>query len=591
MQTLGNPEHIQSSRKRSESSFLFQKPFFFPFFLLSMASKTHPLSLRLGLHQKHESLWTGKEGFGSLLAQDRGLRFQIEAYLKALQCIPGPSIIRRGSNGVRIDTLYTKNTLFEDTRPKNRRKNRERGRLPRQNKASNQIHSQGFSFSAQRIKTFWAHTLFRRSQEGSLLAHVGRSHRELATLLLFGQGSVQDHRSLQSLQSSSSLISRVRILSALSCLADAEQGRMSLGYRATQTALHPALADRKESKLRRIVTPSSTLSATHLFGYGKVQKTANLSLSTESFHLQGLLTLGKNLHTPYLQSLKNRFQWIQKHMRTSLQKPLVFHGLKPLENTGLETLSGSTWKGLNPSLSEKTTLLQRTSFFFPPQKESSQNPVRKTKGSGVLGRPFGRLSGGPSLRIFLQGLEAYSGQRVDLRFHKAKDLLAHPDLLSKGIALAFEHRISPRAITGRLGTLYTKTQPSLSQEGFKGQIGSDSLLSNRILGLRLRVSGPLGKQGGGKKQTIVKKFGSTPLSTLSAQIGYSQSLAYTKRGTVGVKVWIHTAPTKNTTEKNPFFKSLESKVDSSLWTSFPSSHFVSHQRIFCRFFFLKRKVF
>ena len=71
---------------------------------------------------------------------------------------------------------------------------------------------------------------------------------------------------------------------------------MSLGYRATQTALHPALADRKEGKLRQL-SRSSTLSATHLFGYGKVQKTANPSLSTESFHLQGLLTLGKNLPT------------------------------------------------------------------------------------------------------------------------------------------------------------------------------------------------------------------------------------------------------------------------------------------------------
>ena len=52
-----------------------------------------------------------KKVLGPFLSKDRGLRFQIEAYLKALQCIQGPSIIRRGSNGVRIDTLYKKHSF------------------------------------------------------------------------------------------------------------------------------------------------------------------------------------------------------------------------------------------------------------------------------------------------------------------------------------------------------------------------------------------------------------------------------------------------------------------------------------------------
>nr|YP_008999853.1 ribosomal protein S3 [Prasinoderma coloniale]AGW52226.1 ribosomal protein S3 [Prasinoderma coloniale] len=541
-----------------------------------MASKTNPTSLRLGLHRGHESLWTTKGSSGALVAQDRGLRLQIEAYLKALQCIPGQIVIRRSAHRLQIDSLYTKNALFEDTRPKSRRKNRERGRLPRQNRAHDQEHAQGFRLAAQRMKAFWAHSLFTGTPSGSVLVHSGRAHRELATLLLLGQQN--QHTSFQA---TSAFYARIRVLSALSCLSDAEQGRMSLGYRATQTALHPALADRKDTRLRRLVTPPSTLSATHLFGYGGVQQAAGSSLSTENLHLQGLLSLakeGKGFGSrAYQQTLQNRFDWIEKHCRTGPSRLISLPEKGTKAKTGLEITFGSRWKGLNPQSTEKTSLLHHTSFFLLTEK-ASPTLVSLEQGSSLSGpfaRSLGRASGGASIRMLTRALEMYTGQRVDLRFHKAKDLLAHPDLLARGIALALEQRVSPRAIGSRLGTLYSRGSTSLSQEGSKPYGGSDVLLSNRLLGLRIRVSGPLGKQGGGKKQTIVKKFGSTPLSTLSAHIGYSQNLAYTKRGVVGVKVWVHTAPSQTVHQTNPFVQTVYPHSVPSTWTSLSTTHFVA----------------
>lgn len=544
-----------------------------------MASKTHPTSLRLGFHKKHESLWTMKGPIGSLVAQDRGLRLQIEGYLKALQCIPGQCVIQRSAYGLQINVLYTKNTLFEDTRPKNRRKNRERSRLPLQNKVQNQIHAQGFSLNGKKMKVFWAHSLFTGTLSQKVLIHSGRFHRELASLLLLTQKTHTKNLQKKTFQTSA-FYARVKILSALSCLSDAEQGRLSLGYRATQTALHPALANRKDSRLRRLVTPPSTLSATHLFGYGKVQQTAGFSLSTESLHLQGLLSLikkGKGFGVQaYHQILSNRLQWIKKHRRPSSSS--FFSPLKKEEKTGLEINFGSTWKGMNPQPTEKTNLLHHTVFFSENQKSMKTSPDQKDqKGSlsGFLTRPLGQVSGGPSLRMLVRALEAYTNQRVDLRFHKAKDLLAHPDLLARGIALALEHRVSFRAIGSRLGTLYARKSLPLSQKTSKVFLkGSDVLLSNRLLGLRVRMSGPLGKQGGGKKQSIVKKFGSTPLSTLGASIGYSQDMAYTKRGVVGVKVWIHTPSFQPSHQENFFGKILSHSMVPFPWTFLPSSHFV-----------------
>lgn len=59
-----------------------------------------------------------------------------------------------------------------------------------------------------------------------------------------------------------------------------------------------------------------------------------------------------------------------------------------------------------------------------------------------------------------------------------------------------------------------------------------------VLGVRISASGRLGKQKKGMAQRQSLSIGKVPLGTFNRKVDYSQGFALTKRGLVGLKVWV-----------------------------------------------------
>lgn len=59
-----------------------------------------------------------------------------------------------------------------------------------------------------------------------------------------------------------------------------------------------------------------------------------------------------------------------------------------------------------------------------------------------------------------------------------------------------------------------------------------------VMGVRITASGRLGKQKKGMAQLQSLSIGKVPLGTFSRKVDYSQGFALTKRGLVGLKVWV-----------------------------------------------------
>lgn len=593
-----------------------------------MASKTNPTSLRLGGVQAHTSNYYSKESLGACISSDQTIMMHIEAFLKALQCLPGPISIQRTPGKITIDVLYAKNPLFEDSRPKNRKKNRMIARLPELNKETNQGCARTFDLQVQNAKLFWAQKAFQtKNTEQCLktsLLLVSRKNRVLLSLLLdksvkedaqptLGSKYSKEKALLQELDSEYKFVSQkfiktftpcvhrfksihssflqsyahLKVMTALGLLGNAEQSRLSLGFRAVQSSLHPQLGLRKSPALLKIVTPSSTLSSTHLFGYVNVAKSGYPSLRKETdFNVVLGSVLVKNKIN------QNRLNWLQKVKHCPEESS--FKSLFPsVLKTGLEGKLGnpSLWKGTGMSSQKKSDSSQSSPKSLPflhetigKKKSSSVHSKIPQLSTGIMESsvhssvstwPLTQAYGGVYSRVFKQGLEHLANQPVDLRFHKAKDLLSHPTLLAQGIAMAFTQRVSPRAILSKVQTMYRKHSEGLHVESEYVWKSEDVLLRGKLKGLRLKFSGPLGKQGGGKKKTIVKKLGSTPLNTLDAQIGYAQTVSHTKRGAVGIKVYIHYAPVHQTKSGIPGWSlSAFQGVQPKIWKDLPVQSFL-----------------
>ena len=465
-----------------------------------MASKTNPTSLRLGGVQAHTSNYYSKESLGACISSDQTIMMHIEAFLKALQCLPGPISIQRTPGKITIDVLYAKNPLFEDSRPKNRKKNRMIARLPELNKETNQGCARTFDLQVQNAKLFWAQKAFQTKNTAQCLKTslilVSRKNRVLLSLLLdksvkedaqptLSKYSTKEKALLAELDSEYKFISSpefiktftpcvhrlksihssflqsyadLKVITAMSLLGNAEQSRLSLGFRAVQSSLHPQLGLRKSPALLKIVTPSSTLSSTHLFGYVNVAKSGYPSLQKETdFNLVLGSVLVKNKIN------QNRLNWLQKVKHCPEESS--FKSLFPsVLKTGLEGKLGnpSLWKGTSMSSQKKSDSSQSSPKSLPflhetigKKKSSSVHSKIPQLSTGIMESsvhspvstwPLTQAYGGVYSRVFKQGLEHLTNQPVDLRFHKAKDLLSHPTLLAQGIAMAFTQRVSPRAI-------------------------------------------------------------------------------------------------------------------------------------------------
>jgi small subunit ribosomal protein S3 len=61
--------------------------------------------------------------------------------------------------------------------------------------------------------------------------------------------------------------------------------------------------------------------------------------------------------------------------------------------------------------------------------------------------------------------------------------------------------------------------------------------NSKLRGLKMSISGALG--GVDRATATTFSFGTVPLNTIKASIGYTYQIAYTKYGTFGIKIWLH----------------------------------------------------
>jgi small subunit ribosomal protein S3 len=71
---------------------------------------------------------------------------------------------------------------------------------------------------------------------------------------------------------------------------------------------------------------------------------------------------------------------------------------------------------------------------------------------------------------------------------------------------------------------------------------ADKVMTAGAKGVKIMLSGRIGGSEIGRKEKI--HVGTVPLSTIREDINYAQVPALTKKGYIGVKVWIHRAQQK-----------------------------------------------
>lgn len=120
-------------------------------------------------------------------------------------------------------------------------------------------------------------------------------------------------------------------------------------------------------------------------------------------------------------------------------------------------------------------------------------------------------------RFFIkQGKTGKMMPRFDLRVEQVKDPNQDAYLVAKSIAEGLIRRLSFKRVLVQT---------------------SDKVMNSGALGVRIVLSGRINGSEIGRREKI--QVGTVPLSTIRANIDYAQFPALTKKGYIGVKVWIN----------------------------------------------------
>lgn len=120
-------------------------------------------------------------------------------------------------------------------------------------------------------------------------------------------------------------------------------------------------------------------------------------------------------------------------------------------------------------------------------------------------------------RFFIsQGKTGKMMPRFDLRVEQIKDPNLDAYLVAKSISEALIRRLSFKRVLVQT---------------------ADKVMSSGALGVRVVLSGRINGAEIGRREKI--QVGTVPLSTIRANIDYAQFPALTKKGYIGVKVWIN----------------------------------------------------
>ncbi|MBI5044929.1 MAG: 30S ribosomal protein S3 [Candidatus Levybacteria bacterium] len=115
-----------------------------------------------------------------------------------------------------------------------------------------------------------------------------------------------------------------------------------------------------------------------------------------------------------------------------------------------------------------------------------------------------------------QGKTGKMMPRFDLRVEQVKDPNLNSYLVAKNISEGLIRRLSFKRILAQT---------------------ADRVMSSGALGVRVVLSGRINGSEIGRREKI--QVGTVPLSTIRANIDYAEYPALTKKGYIGVKVWIN----------------------------------------------------
>ncbi|HEX9679048.1 MAG TPA: 30S ribosomal protein S3 [Candidatus Saccharimonadales bacterium] len=150
--------------------------------------------------------------------------------------------------------------------------------------------------------------------------------------------------------------------------------------------------------------------------------------------------------------------------------------------------------------------------------ERSPNLVTVTIHTGKAGVVIGR--GGAGVQELKEEIEKIFGVEVRLNIEEVKKPELNAKLVAENIASQLERRIAFRRAL-------KSTAAATMRSGAKG--------------IRVEMGGRLGGSDMSRREKLID--GSVPLHTIRADIDYAKATAFTKAGTIGVKVWIYKGET------------------------------------------------
>lgn len=125
--------------------------------------------------------------------------------------------------------------------------------------------------------------------------------------------------------------------------------------------------------------------------------------------------------------------------------------------------------------------------------------------------------GGSRIELLRAGLEKICGVRPELLVEEVKAPGLSAKLVSEEVARQIERRRHPARVI---------------------LMEADKVMMKGALGVKIEVGGRLGGAEIARRDRVSR--GSVPLQTLRARIDYGLSVARTKYGAIGVKVWVYT---------------------------------------------------
>ncbi|MCD6423406.1 MAG: 30S ribosomal protein S3 [Elusimicrobia bacterium] len=180
-------------------------------------------------------------------------------------------------------------------------------------------------------------------------------------------------------------------------------------------------------------------------------------------------------------------------------------------------------KGLRESVIEDIKIRQEIHRQLP-RAQISKIEIEKASSQVVViihtARP-GLVIGqkGATIDKLREDLSLLLEKEVQVNVSEVKKPLLDAQVVSEMIAVSLEKKMPFRAVSKRM---------------------LRSIMDNGALGAKIRVSGRL--DGAEIARSEWFKEGSVPLQSINKIIDYGYSVAYTRSGVIGVKVWIHKPP-------------------------------------------------